>query len=240
LDKKLAVSGNAIETLQIDALVNSNAIPGNYLLSFDSSSAVAATNETSNALLGTTPATFTVTIQPTATLQPTLVPTQAPGNPNSCGGTCGSNSNCQTNYVCFNGYCRNPYCTSVTDCNCASVTPPPTPTAIPTNIPAKTTRPKITSAPTAMATLKKTPKETALETQAPSNFWESVYSSPSVAPISLPTLLPGSALPKSNTVSLLPWIIGSLVAGGIALLLIAMRFYKQYLSKKSKPPVIKI
>lgn len=51
-------------------------------------------------------------------------------NPNSCNGTCGSNSNCQANYYCYikdgatSGYCRNPL--SPNDTSCSSNTPTPT------------------------------------------------------------------------------------------------------------------
>jgi hypothetical protein len=37
---------------------------------------------------------------------------------NECGGTCGSDSNCNTGLVCSSGLCRNPSCTSQTDCIC--------------------------------------------------------------------------------------------------------------------------
>lgn len=57
-------------------------------------------------------------------------PTQTPvaGEPNSCGGTCGSNSNCASGFFCYDGYCRNPSCPSEADCNCpAGATPTSTP-----------------------------------------------------------------------------------------------------------------
>lgn len=64
-----------------------------------------------------------------ATITPT--PTSAPivivGEPNSCGGTCGSNNNCKANLFCYQGYCRNPNCKTSGDCSCAT----PTPTAKP-------------------------------------------------------------------------------------------------------------
>lgn len=58
---------------------------------------------------------------PTATSTATASPTETPnpsGTPNSCGGTCGSNSNCSSGLYCYNGYCRNPSCSSETDCSC--------------------------------------------------------------------------------------------------------------------------
>ena len=60
-------------------------------------------------------ATNTPTPTATGTLKPTPTPTSTP---NTCGGTCGSNSNCQSDYVCFDGYCRNPSCTNSVDCIC--------------------------------------------------------------------------------------------------------------------------
>jgi len=50
---------------------------------------------------------------------------RAQDEPNFCGGTCGSNYNCQANFFCFEGFCRNPICSSDADCVCntAIVTP---------------------------------------------------------------------------------------------------------------------
>jgi hypothetical protein len=63
---------------------------------------------------------FTVVAASSPTSTPTATPTSAPvaGALNSCGGTCGSNSNCQANYICSNGYCRNPSCTDSQNCVC--------------------------------------------------------------------------------------------------------------------------
>lgn len=51
---------------------------------------------------------------------------RAQGEPNFCGGTCGSNYNCQANFFCYEGYCRNPICADKTDCVCNTTTPLPT------------------------------------------------------------------------------------------------------------------
>jgi len=56
---------------------------------------------------------------------PTPTPT---GVPNYCGGTCGSNTNCQSGLFCYQGYCRNPNCQNDVTCGCAvspTQTPPP-------------------------------------------------------------------------------------------------------------------
>lgn len=59
-----------------------------------------------------------------------------PGEPNSCGGTCGSNINCKAGFFCYSGFCRNPFCSTDTDCVCPTATPKstaiPKKTAIPT------------------------------------------------------------------------------------------------------------
>lgn len=79
--------------------------------------------------LGATP---TPTASPTATPTPTGSPTVTPtptttGVPNSCNGTCGSDSNCLSGYYfCYNGHCRDRSCPDREDCTC-----PGTPTATP-------------------------------------------------------------------------------------------------------------
>lgn len=69
---------------------------------------------------------------------------RAQGEPNFCGGTCGSNYNCQANYFCFEGFCRNPICSSDTDCVCniATTTPSTTVTSKSTLKPTITPEPK--------------------------------------------------------------------------------------------------
>lgn len=65
------------------------------------------------------------TASPTGSPTATPTPTYTPGAPNACGGTCGSNFNCQSNLVCYNGFCRNPSCTSSTNCACGTSTATP-------------------------------------------------------------------------------------------------------------------
>ncbi len=58
---------------------------------------------------------------------PTPTPTPTPtGVPNSCNGTCGSNSNCASGLFCYQGYCRNPACQSESSCGCPGATATPT------------------------------------------------------------------------------------------------------------------
>lgn len=91
----------------------------------------------------------TPTATPTAT--PTIAPTAtataiATGVPNYCGGTCGSNFNCQANYYCYSGFCRNPVCPSDSNCDCiANVTATATPKKTATAKPVKTATVKPTS-----------------------------------------------------------------------------------------------
>lgn len=86
---------------------------------------------TSTPIVTQTP-TSTPTQTGTPTGTPTTTPTYTPtvtetpypsGTPNYCGGTCGSNYNCQGGLYCYNGYCRNPDCPASNTCGCA--TPPP-------------------------------------------------------------------------------------------------------------------
>ena len=90
---------------------------------------VVATGTPTATPTGTGTPTATPTATPTGTPGPTESPTPSPtssGAPNSCNGTCGSNFNCQSDLVCFNGFCRNPSCTFSSNCNCGTGTPAPT------------------------------------------------------------------------------------------------------------------
>lgn len=104
-------------------------------LSFTLSSATATPTATGSAT-PTPTGTGTATPTPTGTGSATPTPT---GEPNSCGGTCGSNINCGNGLYCYNGYCRNPSCPSDTDCNCGASTPTPTSTATTTTYSSTTT-----------------------------------------------------------------------------------------------------
>lgn len=74
----------------------------------------------------------TATATATATSTPTSTATANPsGEPNSCGGTCGSNSNCKSGFVCSGGYCRNSSCTSEADCVCNTTTAPSSQPSLP-------------------------------------------------------------------------------------------------------------
>lgn len=72
---------------------------------------------------------------------------RAQGEPNFCGGTCGSNYNCQANFFCFEGFCRNPICSTDTDCVCDIATSTPTSKTSATKKPTIKPSPTITTAP---------------------------------------------------------------------------------------------
>lgn len=88
-----------------------------------------------------TPTNCRITLVVT-TPAPTATPTNPPGEPNSCGGTCGSNYNCQSGLFCYSGFCRNPSCPTQTSCSC------PRGTATPTATPKLTSTPRLTPTPT--------------------------------------------------------------------------------------------
>lgn len=91
----------------------------------------------------------------------TVDPSPTPGATNACGGTCGSNYNCNAGLVCYSGFCRNPQCKENSDCNCVvAQSPTPAPKAN-TN----TTQPTPTPyraiqyvSPTPVSSAKPTPK----------------------------------------------------------------------------------
>ncbi len=100
----------------------------------------AAVPEACGSLVFTLTAISSPSPSASATASPTSTPTQ--GEPNSCGGTCGSDSNCKSGLTCYQGFCRNPSCSSDTDCNCpagggstATAKPTAKATATPTEAP---------------------------------------------------------------------------------------------------------
>lgn len=74
--------------------------------------------------LNQTNLTYSSSGQSTATPAPTNNnSSSSTATPNTCGGTCGSDVNCQSGYFCYTGYCRNPACPSSTSCVCTIATP---------------------------------------------------------------------------------------------------------------------
>lgn len=78
-------------------------------------------------VINSTPANIVVVVN-TTNPTPTPVTSNTPGQPNDCGGVCGSHSNCKAGLFCYSGYCRNPQCPSATNCSCVTYTSNPTPT----------------------------------------------------------------------------------------------------------------
>ena len=116
--------------------------------------------------------TKTSCICDTPTPTPTPTATPGPGTPNACGGTCGSDSNCQTGLVCYNNFCRNPSCNTSSDCVCRA-----TPTNAPTATP-KPAAPIKTPTPTPIVTV--TPTPTALTAVTPAPTATAVAEAPSL------------------------------------------------------------
>ncbi len=131
-DKALAISGN-LKILTLSGQVTSTSQIGTSEISIDSSSLISATGEGQNVLIESIAGTIKVS--------------EKENVPNACGGTCGSNYNCQANLYCYQGYCRNPLCSDKSDCNCAAATNAPTtpPTKKPTIKPAPITTLKPTT-----------------------------------------------------------------------------------------------
>lgn len=118
LDKTKALSGNNIEILKVNAKSKSNAPVGSFAISFDTETAASGVGETQNILTAKTNGSVNIV----AVVDPTDPPIGGnnEGEPNSCGGTCGSNNNCKANLYCYQGFCRNPSCSTKTDCNCSA------------------------------------------------------------------------------------------------------------------------
>lgn len=76
---------------------------------------------------------------PTPTLRPSPTPTPIPTPVPACGSTCTSNSNCPSGLICSTSgstkVCRNPSCTSATNCICPTASPTQTPSPTPTTSP---------------------------------------------------------------------------------------------------------
>lgn len=158
VDVKSSTSGYAIGQYSIKVNLTNVAIPQN------------ATSETFfYNLIGQTP-TPTPTGSPIGGFSQS-VGGNTYGQPNSCGGTCGSNYNCTSPLYCYGGYCRNSSCRTDVDCVCNTATPTarasgtssPRPTstmeiiylspiAKGSRAPRATTAPRFTLSPTATAT----------------------------------------------------------------------------------------
>ncbi len=116
IDKSKAISGS-INILKITGTILNTASKGLHVLEFSPKTSLIATGESQNILVNKISGNINV-LAGTGDTQ---------GEPNSCGGTCGSNDNCQSNFFCFEGYCRKPECPTDTNCDCVvPSTPSPT------------------------------------------------------------------------------------------------------------------
>lgn len=234
IDKSLAIKGSDLEILKINASIIPSS--GNTIISFDPTSAVSATNESSSVLTDTSSLSLTI-IAPTLAPTASPLPTSAPGEPNSCGGTCGSDSNCKSSYTCYKGYCRNPNCTWSNNCGCTDATSAPTPKVTNKPVTNKTSTPVYE--PTTLPVLDNEPTNNPLPTNSENNFWENVYKKSTPVPVDLPSLAP-IGLPESKNADILPWIIGTIVTSIVVLIIIIVRILKNNGFQKNNPPVIKI
>jgi hypothetical protein len=232
LDKSLAISGNSLEVLKVSATANSNATSGSYNITFDSTSAVSAVNETHNTLTGTSPATIVISAP-----NPTTSPSPAPGEPNYCGGTCGSDYNCKSGLHCYQGYCRNPSCSWSSNCSCNDATNAPTARPTPQRRATATTTYVATPEPTQEQVYYEPEPEVTAPT--PESFWDEIAYDFTPIPYDNPTLAP-SSFPESKTDNLVPWIVGSLVAACAAVVAIIWWTRKHGSFRKHHTPIIKI
>jgi hypothetical protein len=114
----------------------------------------ASPTPTSTPVPGASP-TPTATVAPASPSNtPTPTTSSSSSGTNSCGGTCGSNANCNSDLFCdtVSGTCRNAQCPTSTNCVCG--TGATTPTATPTSATATTSRPtQLAQSGTASTTL---------------------------------------------------------------------------------------
>jgi len=113
LDKSKAINGSNLDILKVNAKVKGDAPKATYTIEFADQTAASGLLETQNIITGSDSTSITITDHTNSDS------TYVEGEPNSCGGTCGSNNNCKANLYCYQGFCRNPICSTETDCDCA-------------------------------------------------------------------------------------------------------------------------
>ena len=204
LDKTKAVSDSQIEVLRINAKTKGSAQLGDQTISFDNLTAASGTTETQNIITETTPGKLTIVSGNGAN------DINIEGEPNSCGGTCGSNNNCKANYFCFEGFCRNPLCPSDKTCGCA--------TAKPTT--------KSTTKATSTAKAVKTPEVVYLS-PGPGSRITATYT-----PASVPTDLPYQATEAKPKNKFMTYFVAGLGLLGIIFIVLGI---KSAVSKTSTP-----
>jgi len=173
--------------------------------------------------------TFALAATPTPTPTPGSTPTPTPTPAPSCNSSCTTNADCQSGMICFdtgNGKaCRNPSCTSQT--NCACVTPTPTPTVTPTPTPTPTPAPTPASCNSSCTTSADCQSGMACinnvcRNPSCSTSPNCVCQTPTPGPTPTPTTPPTPQVPVSGTG---PTVLGaSVIAGGVFLLLLGLVF----------------
>lgn len=147
LNKEKAIYGNSLEIAEINLQVLENAKFGESFFSFDPSTAGSAVDRNINVITQSIPSTITIVENKIDSDS-----IGGEGEPNSCGGTCGSNYNCKANFFCFEGYCKNPVCPEEADCECPDeVVQDSQPTSQPTPTPTTQRTSSPTASPTAAA-----------------------------------------------------------------------------------------
>ena len=121
LDRTKAINGTGLDILKVNAKSKAGSTLGAYTLSFDSLTAASGITETQNIITTMTPGSVTLTAINNSSNSNSNNSSSA-GDPNSCGGTCGSNYNCAMNYFCYQGFCRSPLCKEDSDCDCKVAT----------------------------------------------------------------------------------------------------------------------
>lgn len=134
--------------------------------------------------------------------------TSDPNATNSCGGTCGSNYNCNSGLYCYSGFCRNPDCPTSLTCGCTATVKPTTKAS---------TKPKSSTKPTPQIVI--LAKYTASPSASPLNNIE-------------PT-----AMPNENTKKIDFKIIG-IWAGVAILIFVILSMLASFIKGKNKPPQI--
>lgn len=131
---------------------------------------------------------FTGQVTLVGDIGPTPTPTSTPtaGEPNTCGGTCGSNANCGNGLFCYQGYCRNYLCATASNCVCAS--PTPTPYSTPMATPISYSPPPFASPTPEVITFTGTPTQTYSYVPAPTPLDLTSLIETTPAPVVQPSL----------------------------------------------------
>ena len=122
----MRLRGNAVGSINIsfDQIFSKVTLISNNedVLTVPTSATYTVSSTTTSPTPSLTPTPATGGATPTPSLTPT--PTTTGNNQtNSCGGTCGSNDNCNSDLFCYQGYCRKAACPSDATCGCTNPTP---------------------------------------------------------------------------------------------------------------------